>query len=123
VVIVTALGDVVTVDPLIGDVLTNEFARAADELHKVRSNIAEEIMVLRTECLLHPARFASIVSLLYTYFYCTLRKTFAEPVIAGDKDVQCPRINTRAMRVATNLRHFKIFQRPHSLNAQFVMEK
>ena len=48
VVIVTALGDVVTVDPLIGDVLTNEFARAADELNKVRSNIAEEIMVLRT---------------------------------------------------------------------------
>jgi hypothetical protein len=31
---------------------------------------------LRTERPLFPARFASIVSLLYTYFYCTLEKTF-----------------------------------------------
>ncbi len=75
-VIVTALGDVVSVEPLIGEVLTNEFASAVGTLSKVKINTANEITLLRTERPLFPARFASIVSLLYTYFYCTLEKTF-----------------------------------------------
>ncbi len=74
--IVTALGEVVTVDPLIGEVLTNELANADGILSRVRINIAEEMTNLRTERPLFPARFASIVSLLYTYFYCTFKKTF-----------------------------------------------